>query len=134
MNVTDFGYRDERFDMPPCVFETNEERIRRLKIERLQEEVEEEKKMLSGNIPMDENLLLNRIEHFIYDSYYCYYALCSYALLERPAWMPVIRKNTVHLTALIEAYTKWRQHKHNVLGEQGTEARRDVTYDRPVDF
>ena len=128
MSIMDFGARDEWRDTN-YGFETFEEKPRRQEEERVQRQIREEERMLSGEIDLDENVLLNRIEHFIYDTNSCYYALCAYAISARPAWMRVIRKNTTHLTALIAAYTKWRQHQHDLIGEPGTDARRDVTYD-----
>lgn len=50
------------------------------------------------------NLLLDEIEDFLADSgCVSYFALCRYARQERPEWTRVIRKNTIHLTALVKS-------------------------------
>ena len=48
--------------------------------------------------------LLDEIEDFIAESScISYFTLCRYARTERPEWTRVIRKNTIHLTALLRS-------------------------------
>lgn len=50
------------------------------------------------------NAILDEIEEFIAESgCISYFALCRYARAERPAWTRVIRKNTIHLSALLKS-------------------------------
>lgn len=50
------------------------------------------------------NATLDEIEDFIAEcNCTSYFALCRYARAERPAWTRVIRKNTIHLTALLKS-------------------------------
>lgn len=121
----DFTARQE----PRCPeFETERDKEIRHKKEKLQEEIRQEEKMLTSGV-VDEDLIMFRIEHYILDTNCDYYHLCYYALYSRPAWRNVIRKNTNHIVQLIESFTAWRQHRHNVTGEPGTDARRSVKYD-----
>lgn len=55
------------------------------------------------------NIALDQIEDWI-DATGCvsYAALCRYARAERPDWTPVIRHNTIHLTALLRSL-EWEQ-------------------------
>lgn len=50
------------------------------------------------------NAILDEIEGWI-DEVSCisYFALCRYARVERPEWTRVIRKNTIHLSALLKS-------------------------------
>lgn len=55
------------------------------------------------------NAILDEIEDFIAETGCCsYFTLCRYARAERPAWTRVIRKNTIHLTALVKSFM-WEQ-------------------------
>nr|CRY96528.1 hypothetical protein [uncultured prokaryote] len=61
-----------------------------------------------GSVALDEaeevNALLDEIEEFIADNgCISYFALCRYARTERPEWTRIIRKNTIHLTALLKS-------------------------------
>lgn len=61
-----------------------------------------------SSVALDEaeevNALLDEIEEFIADNgCISYFALCRYARVERPEWTRVIRKNTIHLTALLKS-------------------------------
>ena len=50
------------------------------------------------------NAALNEIEDFIAESgCISYFALCRYARAERPEWTKTIRKNTIHLSALLKS-------------------------------
>lgn len=113
---------------PEYAHETEEEREARLWREKIEKQTQQEADMLAKG-EVDEDLIMQRIELYIFASNCDYYHLCEHALYHRPAWQRVIRKNTAHITALIASYTAYRQHRHNVVGEPGTDARRNVTYD-----
>lgn len=108
--------------------ETEEERIRREAEEEFEREAKEEKEMLEKG-EINEHLIMRRIEHYIVQTNVCYYQLCDFAYYYRPTWSVIIRKNSDHIFRLIDSYTKYRQHCHNVFGDPGTDNRRNVTYD-----
>ncbi len=110
--------------------ETEEERGRRKEKEKWEREVKEEKEMLEKG-EIDKHLILSRIERHIIETNSCYYQLCDFAYFHRPTWSVIIRENSNHIFRLIDSYTKYRQHQHNVYGDPGTNARRDVTFDPP---
>lgn len=59
------------------------------------------------------NAILDEIEDFIAESgCVSYFALCRYARAERSDWTRVIRKNTIHLTALLKAF-HWELERAN---------------------